>query len=90
MIEYQVMLRRYKGSSRPDACVFRDYDRETALREMQKYCKKNGFTIHDCDGRFTIADITLVEKEPIVGAPIISETPYCKLFNAFDERIIGS
>ena len=87
MIEYHVMLRRHKGSARPDVCVFRDSDRKTALREMRKYYRENGFTVHDRDGRFTIADITLVEREPIVGAPVISETPYYKLFNAFDEPL---
>lgn len=81
MIEYSVMLERHPGSSRPDVCIFRDEDRDKALSEMHKYVKKNGFTIYDKDGRFTIADVVLVEKEPIVGSPVISETPYCKLFN---------
>ena len=45
MIEYSVMLERHKGSSRPDVCVFSDYDRETAIAEMGAYCTKNGFTI---------------------------------------------
>ena len=67
MIEYSVMLERHKGSSRPDVCIFSDYDRETAIAEMGAYCKKNGFTVKDHDGQFTIADIVLVEKEPIVG-----------------------
>jgi hypothetical protein len=81
MIEYSVILERHPGSSRPDVCIFRDEDRDKALLEMHKYVKKNGFTIYDKDGRFTIADVVLVEKEPIVGSPVISETPYCKLFN---------
>ena len=80
MIEYSVMLKRFPGSSRPDVCIFRDESRDAALREMHKYCKQNGFSIHDMDGHFTIANITLVEKEPIVGAPVISETPYCEVF----------
>lgn len=81
MIEYSVILKRHKGSARPDVCIFRDENRDVALREMHNYCKMNGFTIYDRDGRFTIADIVLVEKEPIVGAPVISTTPYCELFN---------
>lgn len=81
MIEYSVMLKRYPGSTRPDVCIFRDEDRAVALREMYRYVKKNGFSIFDRDGHFTIANVTLVEKEPIVGAPIISETPYCELFD---------
>ncbi len=86
MIEYSVMLERHKGSSRPDVCVFSDYDRENAIAAMRAYCKKNGFTVYDHDGRFTVADIVLVEKEPIVGAPIISRTPYIEIFNIYDER----
>ena len=64
MIEYSVMLERHKGSSRPDVCVFSDYDRETAIAEMGAYCTKNGFTVYDHDGRFTVADIVLVAREP--------------------------
>lgn len=81
MVEYSVILRRHKGSTRPDVCVFRDEDRNKALREMQKYSQKNGFSVHDKDGWFTIADIVLEEKEPIAGAPVISVTPYRELFN---------
>ena len=86
MIEYSVMLERHKGSSRPDVCVFSDYDREKAIAEMGAYCKKNGFTVKDNDGKFTIADIVLVEKEPIVGAPVISRTPYIEIFDIYGER----
>ena len=81
MVEYSVVLKRHKGSSRPDVCIFSSEDRKEALREMHKYCMKNGFSIHDRDGHFTIANIILVEKEPIVGAPVISMTPYCELFD---------
>ena len=81
MIEYSVMLKRFPGSSRPDVCIFRDENRDIALREMHKYVKHNGFSIHDRNEYSTIADVVLVEKEPVVGSPVISETPYCKLFN---------
>ena len=81
MIEYSVVLKRHKGSARQDVCIFRDENRDAALREMYKYCKQHGFSIEDHDGRFTIANIVLVEKEPVVGAPVISETPYCDLFD---------
>jgi hypothetical protein len=87
MIEYSVMLKRHKGSTRPDVCIFRDENRDVALREMRKYVKQNGFTVYDNDGRFTIADVVLVEKEPIVDSPVISVTPYIKLFNVYDEPI---
>ena len=54
---------------------------------MKKYCDKYGFSVKDADGTFTIANITLVEKEPVVGKPIISETSYCKLFDVCGKRI---
>ena len=80
MVEYQVILKRHEGSSRPDVCVFRDEDRKVSLREMRKYYQKNGFTVQDRDGRFSVADILLVEKEPIVGAPVVSVKSYHELF----------
>lgn len=86
MIEYSVMLERHKGSSRPDVCVFSDYDREAAIAEMGAYCKKNGFTVYDHDGRFTVADIVLVAREPVVGAPVISRTPYIEIFDIYGNR----
>ena len=86
MLEYSVMLERHKGSSRTDVCVFSDYDRETAIAEMGAYRKKNGFSVYDHDGRFTVADIVLVAREPVVGAQIISRTPYIKIFDIYGER----
>lgn len=90
MIEYHVMLKRFRGSSRPDVCIFRDEDREVAIRAMRKYSKENGFSIVDRDGRFTIEDIVLIEQEPIVGAPVLSETHYCDLFDCCDNRKPGT
>lgn len=78
MVEYHVMLKRYRE---PDVCIFRDEDRKRALEEMRKYDRENGFSFVDRHGhRFTIRDIVLMEKEPIVGAPILSETSYHELF----------
>ena len=90
MIEYSVILKRFPGSSRPDVCIFRDDDREKAIKAMAKYNKENGFSIHDRDGHFTIASIHLVEKEPIVGAPIISELAYHELFDHLGNRKPGT
>ena len=81
MVEYHVMLKRHQGASRPDVYIFSDESRAAALCEMHNYCKVNGFSINDNDGRHTIADIVLVEKEPIHGAPVLSVTPYRELFN---------
>jgi len=86
LVEYSVILKRHKGSSRPDVIVFRDEDREKAIAEMRKYAQKNGFTVQDRDGRFTIATIVLEEKEPIVGAPVLSTIPYHELFDHLGNR----
>ena len=87
MIEYSVVLKRFEGSTRPDVVVFRDEDREKAISEMRKYAVENGFTVYDKDGRFTIKTIALEEKEPIVGAPLLSSIPYHKLFDHLDNRL---
>ena len=90
MIEYSVVLKRFPGSTRPDVCIFRDEDREKAIREMAKYDKKYGFSIQDHDGRFTIATIMLVEKEPIAGSPVISVMKYHELFDHLGNRRPGT
>jgi len=86
MVEYSVILKRHKGSSRPDVLLFRDEDREKALAVMQKYVKQNGFTVQDHDGRFTISTLVLEEKEPIYGAPVVSSFMYHELFDHLDNR----
>lgn len=80
MVEYSVILKRHKGYTRPDVCIFRDEDKSKAIKEMRRYCQKNGFSIHEKDGWFTILDIVIEEKEPIVGAPVLSVTSYHELF----------
>ena len=89
MVEYSVILKRFPGSPRPDVCIFRDEDREAAIRAMAKYAVNNGFTVEDRDGRFTIAGIHLVEKEPSAGAPVISDTPYHEIFDCCGVRKDG-
>jgi len=81
VVEYSVMLKRFPGSSRPDVCIIRDDDKAVAMREMHKYGKQHGFSVEDEDGTHTIANIVLIEKEPIAGAPILSVTQYRDLFD---------
>lgn len=87
MVQYSVILKRYEGSPRPDVVVFRDEDRERAISEMRKYVQKNGFSVDDRDGRFTIKTVVLEEKEPVAGAPVLSSIPYYKLFDPNGRRI---
>lgn len=54
---------------------------------MLKYDKANGFTVLDKDGRFTIATIALIEKESIYGSPVISCTPFHKIFDYMGRRL---
>jgi len=81
MIEYSVILKRFPGSYKPDVCIIRDEDREVAIKEMHKYSKQHGFSVKDEDGTHTIANIVLIEKEPIAGSPIISIKEYRELFD---------
>ena len=81
MIEYSVVLKRHPGNSGQDVYIFSSEDREEALNVMHNYGKKEGFSIRDKNGRHTIANILLIEKEPIAGSPIISEMPYIQLFD---------
>lgn len=86
MVAYSVILKRHQGSTRPDVCIFQDEDREAAIRAMRDYCIKNGFSIYDSDGHYTIADIELVEKEPIVGKPVLSVKHYIDIFDECNNR----
>lgn len=83
---YDVILKRHNGSSRTDVCVFYDEDKELVIKEMDKYRKKNGFTVFEQGKRFTIADIILRERK--LTGEVISETSYCKLFDVFGNRLV--
>ena len=87
MVEYSVILERHAGSSRPNVCIYQSEDREDAIREMHRYGMSKGFVVEDRDGRFTIATILLVEKEPIVGSPVLSAIPWHELFDCSGKRI---
>ena len=76
---YDVILKRHNGSSRHNVCIFYDEDKELAIDAMANYCKKNGFSIIEKDGRFSIADI-IIRKRKYTGE-IISETSYHKIFD---------
>ena len=77
---FDVILKRHEGSTKPNTCIFYDEDREVAIEEMKKYVNKNGFTIAEGKNIFTIADVILKEREST--GKVISETSYCKIFNA--------
>ena len=76
---YDVILKRHNGSSRGNVCVFYDEDKKLAIDAMANYCKNNGFSITEKDGRFSIADIILRERKST--GEIISETSYHKIFD---------
>lgn len=84
---YDVVLKRHKGSSRPDIIVFYDENKALALKEMAKYVDKNGFTITEKDGRFTIADVILRKRKPT--GEVISKTPYHKLFDTVTGKLLS-
>ena len=76
---YDVILKRHSGSNRKNVCIFYDEDKELAIKKMAEYVKKNGFTITEEDGRFSIATIILRERKPT--GEIIKETPYHEIFD---------
>ena len=76
---YDVILKRHSGSARKDVCIFYDEDKELAIKKMAEYVKKNGFSITEEDGRFSIATIILRERKPT--GEIIKETPYHEIFD---------
>lgn len=82
---YDVILKRHTGSSRSDVCVFYDEDKEKVIKAMADYDKKNGFSIYEKDGRFSIANIILRERQST--GEVISETPYRNLFDVYGNRI---
>lgn len=65
-------------------CIFYDEDRNKALREMQKYVKRNGFVTHD--KRFTVEDVVLRERE--ATGEVISIVSYHKLFNTITDELL--
>lgn len=64
-------------------CIFYDEDRKKALKEMQKYVKRNGFVTPD--KRYTVADVVLRKRE--ATGKIVSITPYCKLFDTVTDEL---
>lgn len=90
-IIYDVLLeqRRYKPiigyyGEPKYICVFYDENRNKALKEMQKYVKKNGFATPD--GRHPVADVVLRERE--AAGKVLKITPYRNLFNTITEELI--
>ena len=67
-------------------CIFRDEDKEKAIKAMADYDRKYGFSIQDSDGWHTIAGIHLVEKRPVIGEPILHECEYLDIFDCLGRR----
>ena len=83
---YDVILKRHSNSARKDVCIFYDEDKTLALKKKAEYVNKNGFTITEKDGRFTIGDVILRERKPT--GEVISETPYHKLFDTVTGKLL--
>ncbi len=86
-IIYDVIAKRYEGSSRQDVVLFYDEDREKAIAFMKKYRMQNGYSIHESDGRFTIADIIL--RERLATGEEISKKSYREFFDVYGNRMEG-
>ena len=64
-------------------CIFYDEDRKKALKEMQRYVKRNGFVTPD--KQYTVADVVLRERE--ATGKVVSITPYHKLFDTVTDEL---
>ena len=84
---FDVILKRYETSKKPNTCIFYDEDRDVAINEMGKYVKSHGFSIIDGKNTFTIADVILREREST--GRVISEIPYHKIFNTVSGKLIN-
>lgn len=84
-IIYDVIAKRHRGSSRPNVVLFYDHDREKAIKFMGNYRIKNGYSVRDSDGVFTIADIIL--RERYSTGEVISEKLYREIFDIYGNRI---
>ncbi len=91
-IVYDVLLKQYEHykpvigyCGEPKyTCIFYDEDKKKALKEMQKYVKRQGFTTPD--RKFTVADVVLRERE--ATGKLIRITPYCKLFDVITDELL--
>lgn len=83
---YDVILKRHSNCTRKDVCIFYDEDKTLALKKMAEYVNKNGFTITEKDGRFSIGDVILRERKPT--GEVISETSYHKLFDTVTGKLL--
>lgn len=86
-IIYDVILKRHNNSSRSDVCIYYDEDKTNALDEMAKYVNKNGFSVAEKDGRFSIADVILRKRKST--GEVIEETSYYKLFNTVTGKLLS-
>lgn len=83
---FEVILKRHSGSTRKDVCVFYDENKNLVVKKMGEYVNKNGFSIVERDGRFTIADVILRERK--LTGEIISETSYHKIFDTVTGKLL--
>lgn len=81
-IQYRAIIEC--GGNQPNACFFYDEDREAVIREIKKYCDKNGFSIQTGKGTFSIRNLIL-SKETLTGE-ILEQTPYCELFDVYGNK----
>lgn len=85
MIVYDVIATRFHPGIRPEVVLFYDEDKEMAIKFMNDYMKKNGYSISEADGRFPIADIVLRERTGT--GEEISRKPYKDFFDVYGNRL---
>lgn len=77
-VEYSVKT-KLAGCSKGSSLFLIGQDAKSGKIQMTEYDRKNGFTVSDKDGKFSIA--TIILRERTSTGKVISETPYHKIFN---------
>lgn len=82
---YRFKIKKHEPKENPYIIMFYDEDMEAVIREMQRYCKANGFSYNERGKCFSCADLVLTEET--TTGEILSETPYCEIFDHLGNRI---
>lgn len=83
-IIYDVLLIRH-AKREPPVCVFYDEEKDKAIEAMRKYVDSNGFTLKTAEGKYTVADVVLREREST--GKEISRKSYWELFDTVTGKI---
>lgn len=89
IFRFKIKKHSHPEYKKPDSelyiTMFYDEDKELVIKEMDRYCKTNGFSYTDRGKCFSCADLVLTEETPT--GQILSVTPYREIFDIYGKRI---